>query len=96
MCKAPNYSKMNHKCLYLSTALLLALNIKNYRCKLVERNKCRDMGNCSLTLLVDAFSSKKSSSSLLLYEQQASQKRCVLNRIQLLVIKKMKYACEHK
>ena len=49
MCKAPNYSKMNHKCLYLSTALLLALNIKNYRCKLVERNKCRDMGNCSLT-----------------------------------------------
>ena len=49
MCKAPNYSKMNHKCLYLSTALLLALNIKNHRCKLVERNKCRDMGNCSLT-----------------------------------------------
>ena len=58
---------MAHKRLYLSTALLFAVDINNNRCKIVEHNKCNDMANCS-------FRSKKSSSVLLVHEQQASQK----------------------
>ena len=58
---------MAHKRLYLSTALLFAVDINNSRCKIVEQNKCNDMTNCS-------FRSKKSSSALLVHEQQASQK----------------------
>ena len=40
LCKAPKYWKMTQKCLYLSTALLLALNINDHRCKLVVHKKC--------------------------------------------------------
>ena len=47
MCKASNYWKMTHKPLYVSRALLFALNIKNHRSKIVEHNKCSDMANCS-------------------------------------------------
>ena len=42
MCKASNYLKMTHKRLYLSTALLFALNINNHRFKIVEHSKCSD------------------------------------------------------
>ena len=49
MCKASGYWKMTHKCLYLSITLLFVLNIKNYRYKMVEQNKCSDMANCWLT-----------------------------------------------
>ena len=31
---------MTHKRLYLSTALLFALNINNHRCKILVHNKC--------------------------------------------------------
>ena len=47
MWKASNYWKMIHKRLYLSTALLFALNINKHRCKIVEHNTCSDMANCS-------------------------------------------------
>ena len=45
-------------------------------------------------MVAGAFHSKKSLLALLVHEQQASQKRCLLN--QLLVVKKMEYICEHK
>ena len=40
---------MTHKHLYLSIAMLFALNTNNHRCKMVEHNKCSDMANCSWT-----------------------------------------------
>ena len=49
MCKASNYWKMTQKGLYLSTALLFALNINNHRRITAEHNKCNDMVNCSWT-----------------------------------------------
>ena len=39
--------KMAYKRLYLSTALLFAININNHRCKIVERNKGSDMASSS-------------------------------------------------
>ena len=47
MWKAYNYWKMIHKRLYLSTALLFALDINKHRCKIVEHNTCSDMAKCS-------------------------------------------------
>ena len=81
MCKASNYLKMTYKCLYLSTALLFALSINDHRCK----EQCNTISAVAWQtihedIVVDAFRCKNSSSALLFYKQQASQKRCFLNR----------------
>ena len=47
MYKASNYREMTHKHLFLSIALLLAVNVNNHRCKIVEHNKGSDIANCS-------------------------------------------------
>ena len=47
MCKASNYRNLTHKPLYVSRALLFALNSNNHRSKIGEHNKSSDMANCS-------------------------------------------------
>ena len=46
MCKASSYCKWTQKRLYVSTVLLLPLNIYKHRCKIAEHNKCGDIANC--------------------------------------------------
>ena len=88
---------MTHKRLDLSTALLFWLSINSHRCKIVEHNKCSDTGNCSWT-----YSSRRVSlleeliSATLFMNSKHHKSDAFWISIQLVVVKKMKYICEHK